>query len=223
MPRVACARASSHAVTTWTSGTDHPPRIGRFDGSNFECRAIGRARSHRQRSSRVRILGRALANRPAWGWSRLSRLARLLRAVHAFRCQCDRNSSLRLGPAMRRVQQANHNRPGYNQDRRRGQEYSLPETQLAGESIRHDALDLLLQLSAGDTGRTGRGRRQVELAGLTEHSISVLCWYLIQMIDNEHLNGPLRRIQLQPKLILKGADEGRSWGSHLALHRKLAR
>jgi hypothetical protein len=37
-------------------------------------------------------------------------------------------------------------------------------TQLAGESIRHDALDSFLQLSAGDTGCASYGRRQVELA-----------------------------------------------------------
>jgi hypothetical protein len=44
-----------------------------------------------------------------------------------------------LSPATLRVQQANYNRPGYDQDRRRSQEYSLPETQFAGESIRHNA------------------------------------------------------------------------------------
>jgi hypothetical protein len=64
-----------------------------------------------------------------------------------------------LSPATLRVQQANYNRPGYDQDRRRSQEYSLPETQFAGESIRHNALDTFLQLSTGDTGRASYWRR----------------------------------------------------------------
>ena len=41
-------------------------------------------------------------------------------------------------------------------------------TQLAGESIRHDALDSFLQLSAGDTGGASYGRCQVKLADLQD-------------------------------------------------------